>query len=323
MFCQTCILGARFDAQWVMNFHQHTVLNVQAGRQAQMAKEVEQRAYEIVEELRADIDFELDDVIAQIIRGLPEDYFTRLSRQDQLSQLKALLAMGVCNLRDEITLRSDDGCHIAVVARKNYPGLLANILTRLPSEGLLIGAKIFTSTEHDFIIDLFEFNSNGDSQAGEPIGQDVVENTIEKVSSLTGRSLERTREFVSHYHSTNRILESPKDIAEQFLAFLEVESTKDIVVRWVEVPGKDYARVTVSAGCSNARELFQRTAEFLGQRSLDIEQAFLHGMPIDEGDPMAIASFRVSGPGDDTLTLGESANQLADFLRGVNASSVD
>jgi UTP:GlnB (protein PII) uridylyltransferase len=305
-----------------MDLHQQPVSDVRERRQANMAEEIEQRAYEIVEELRADIDFELDDVIAQIVRGLPEDYFTRLSRQDQLSQLKALLAMGVCNLRDEITLRSDDGCHLAVVARKNYPGLLAGILKRLPSEGSLIGAKIFTSTEHDFIIDLFEFKSNGDSQAGEPIGSDVVENTIEKVASLTGKSFEQAREFVSHYHPTNRILESPKDIAEQFLAFLEVEATSEMAVRWVDVPGKDYARVTVSAGCSDARELFQRTAEFLGQRSLDIEQAFLHDIPIDEGARMAIASFRVSGPGDESVTFDQAASLLADFLRGADASDV-
>ena len=73
-----------------------------------MAEGIEQRAYEIVEELRADIDFELDDVIAGIVRGLPEDYFTSLSRQDQLTQLKALLAMGICNLKEEVMLRYDN-----------------------------------------------------------------------------------------------------------------------------------------------------------------------------------------------------------------------
>ena len=129
-----------------------------------MSEEIEHRAYEIVEELRADIDFELDDVIASIVRGLPEDYFKMLSRDDQLRQLKALLAMGVCNLDEEIMLRSDDGRQIAVVTRKNYPGLLANILKRIPTESELIGAKIFTSTGHDFIIDVFEFKPNGQSE---------------------------------------------------------------------------------------------------------------------------------------------------------------
>jgi hypothetical protein len=68
--------------------------------------------------------------------------------------------------------------------------------------------------------------------------------------------------------------------------------------------------------------LFQRTAEFLGQRSLDIEQAFLHDIPIDEGARMAIASFRVSGPGDESVTFDQAASLLADFLRGADASGV-
>ncbi len=106
-----------------------------------MSAETEQRAYEIVEELRADIDFELDDVITRIVRGLPEDYFTSLSRQDQLTQLKALLAMGVCNLKEEIMLRYDKGRHIAVVSRQNHPGLLANILQRLPRDSKLVAQR--------------------------------------------------------------------------------------------------------------------------------------------------------------------------------------
>ena len=36
------------------------------------------RTYDLVEELRADIDFELEDVITEIVRELPEDYFQRV-----------------------------------------------------------------------------------------------------------------------------------------------------------------------------------------------------------------------------------------------------
>ena len=60
------------------------------------------RMYDLVEELRADIDFELDDVITHIVRDLPEDYFHRLKRKDQLIHLKALLAISFCQLEEEI-----------------------------------------------------------------------------------------------------------------------------------------------------------------------------------------------------------------------------
>ena len=283
-------------------------------KRIEMSEEIEQRAYEIVEELRADIDFELDDVIARIVRGLPEDYFKMLSRDDQLRQLKALLAMGVCNLDEEIMLRSEDGRQIAVVARKNYPGLLANILKRIPSESQLIGAKIFTSTEHDFIIDLFEFKPNGDASQILPIDSHILETTIEQVAQLVGKPIDQIRQFVAHYHPGNRILSSPKDVAEQLLVFLDAEKSNETAVRWIDVEGADQSRVTISSGTLPARDVFRKTAEFLAKRSLDVEQAYLHDFPMDHTSRMAIASFLVSGPRPSDVAL--------DPLDSSNASVV-
>ncbi len=73
-----------------------------------MSTDSSQRAYHLVEELRAEVDFEIDDVITTIIRNLPEEYFRSLAHEDQLTHLKALLAISICNLKRELTLRSDD-----------------------------------------------------------------------------------------------------------------------------------------------------------------------------------------------------------------------
>ena len=85
----------------------------------------------------------------------------------------------------------------AVVSRQNYPGLLANILRRLPRDSKLIGAKIFTSIESDFIIDLFEFKSNDEDLNETTISPAEVEQTVEEVVQVTGRSVDQIREFVS------------------------------------------------------------------------------------------------------------------------------
>ncbi|MDE0935512.1 MAG: hypothetical protein OSA89_06330 [Mariniblastus sp.] len=261
-----------------------------------MSAEIEQRAHEIIEELRADIDFELDDVIARIVRGLPEDYFKMLSRDDQLRQLKALLAMGVCNLSEEIMLRSDDGQQVAVVARKNHPGLLANLLRRIPAESELIGAKIFTSTDHDFIIDLFEFKPVGKSESIAPVDRVELESTIESVVAKVGLPIDQVRKFVSQYHPGNRILSSPSDVADQFLVCLDSQRTNKTAIRWVAVNESESSRVTVASSSRSAREVFRKTAEFLAMRAWDIDRAFLHDLPLQEDAHMAIASFLVTGP---------------------------
>ena len=292
-----------------------------------MSAEIEQRAHEIVEDLRADIDFELDDVIARIVRGLPEDYFKMLSRDDQLRQLKALLAMGVCNLSEEIMLRSDDGQQIAVVARKNYPGLLANLLKRIPAELELIGAKIFTSTDHDFIIDLFEFKPIEKSAPTAPVDWVDLESTVEAVASKVGSPIDQVRDFVSQYHPGNRILSSPSDVADQFLVCLDSQRTKETAVRWISVGNERSSRVTVASSNRSARDVFRKTAEFLAMRAWDIDRAYLHDFPREENAHMAVASFLVAGPASESNStetkISPTSDQGRDDEQAANSIATD
>lgn len=292
-----------------------------------MSAEIEQRAHEIVEDLRADIDFELDDVIARIVRGLPEDYFKMLSRDDQLRQLKALLAMGVCNLSEEIMLRSDDGQQIAVVARKNYPGLLANLLKRIPAELELIGAKIFTSTDHDFIIDLFEFKPIEKPEPTAPVDWVDLESTVEAVASKVGSPIDQVRDFVSQYHPGNRILSSPSDVADQFLVCLDSQRTKETAVRWISVGDERSSRVTVASSNRSARDVFRKTAEFLAMRAWDIDRAYLHDFPREENAHMAVASFLVAGPAPESnsteIKISPTTDQGRDDQQASNSIATD
>eukprot|EP01047_Picozoa_sp_COSAG01_P017077 COSAG01_NODE_894_length_12903_cov_865.702353_5_plen_298_part_00 len=292
-----------------------------------MSAEIEQRAHEIVEDLRADIDFELDDVIARIVRGLPEDYFKMLSRDDQLRQLKALLAMGVCNLSEEIMLRSDDGQQIAVVARKNYPGLLANLLKRIPAELELIGAKIFTSTDHDFIIDLFEFKPIEKSEPAAPVDWVDLESTVEAVASKVGSPIDQVRDFVSQYHPGNRILSSPSDVADQFLVCLDSQRMKETAVRWISVGDERTSRVTVASSSRSARDVFRKTAEFFAMRAWDIDRAYLHDFPREENAHMAVASFLVAGPASESNSteskISPTSDQGRDDEQAANSIATD
>ena len=75
-----------------------------------MSDSTQSRVYDLVEELRADIDFELEDVITETVRELPEDYFQRVQRKDQLIHLKALLALSFCKLQEELVFAAATAC---------------------------------------------------------------------------------------------------------------------------------------------------------------------------------------------------------------------
>ena len=249
-----------------------------------------ERTQAIIEELRADIDFELDDVLAKIVNGLPEGYFRSFSNQELLKPLKALLALNICQLDEEIVLSSDNGRQLTVVANRNYPGQLAAILNRLPNEPALMGARVFTSKEHDFIIDLFEFRHQA-SREQPDISSSAISQLIEDVASITNHPADLITQFVSHYDQHNRILNYPNQVAEHFLAFNEIEDSQDVVVRCKLDAQTKQTQITVSLPNATGKEVFQRSAEFLGNQKLDIERAWLHDffpwMPIHTWQSLA------------------------------------
>lgn len=279
-----------------------------------------ERTQAIIEELRADIDFELDDVLVKIVNGLPEGYFRSFSNHDLLKPLKALLALGICQLDEEIQLTSDGGRQLTVVANRNYPGQLAAILKRLPDEPALMGARVFTSKAHDFIIDLFEFKQQASTDQP-AISSIAIAQLIEDVASITNQSTDSIAEFVSHYDRHNRILKYPNQVAEHFLAFNEIEHSRDVVVRCKLdtqcKPGTQtkLTQITVSLGSATGKEVFQRSAEFLGNQKLDIERAWLHDLfPLDANSHVAIASFLVDSSARSELDFDALSKELEQFI---------
>ncbi len=256
-----------------------------------MTIEETSRTYALIEELRADIDFELEDVITEIVRELPEDYFQRIKHADQLVHLKALLALSFCKLQEELMFRSSDGIHIAVIARQNYSGQLADILRRLPRDQNLIGAKIFTSQSHNFIIDLFEFEASSETQSQQPYSDQSLHTAAEALVSRLDADVKEITEFLSHYSPNNQILDQTTSLSEHFLAFKQLCADKKPAVRVIETSTTDLIRLTIASQRIDARALVHRVADYLGQKSFNIERAYLNDLHLKDASKVAIASF--------------------------------
>lgn len=275
--------------------------------------EIDRRAHEIVEELRADIDFEIDDVISKIVRGLPDDYFRILARGEQMKHLKALLALGVCNVDQEIMMQSDDEKFIAVVARKNFPGLLAKILKRLPNQRELVGAKIFTAKDQQFIIDLFEFKMESSPEAVSQIELLQLQEKIESVAKRTGHSIEDIGQFASQYDPNSPVFEDENYLVAQFSAYQLVATTDQVSVNIDQNIGTTSQQITVASGSVKAFDVFEKTAGYLAERSCDIEQAVLNDFACPSGKRASIASFRLSSAAH--LEQTDCSDGLAKFLQ--------
>jgi UTP:GlnB (protein PII) uridylyltransferase len=289
-----------------------------------MSSDTTSRTYALIEELRADIDFELEDVVTEIVRELPEDYFQRINHADQLVHLKALLALSFCKLQEELMFRSSDGIHIAVIARQNYSGQLADILNRLPDDQNLIGAKIFTSQSQNFIIDLFEFETPAETENAQ-LDPDQSAQAELKLTDATQALLERLEadvetiaEFLSHYSPNNQILTQTTSLCEHFLAYQQSRAEKKPAVRVVETSTENLIRLTTASQRIDARSLVHRIADYLGKESINIERAYLNDLLFKDSANVAIASFILASESVDSFASHSAAiSKLLDKCLGT------
>lgn len=255
----------------------------------------------------------MDDRIAESLQKLPPEYFRQISREDHLQHFKALVAIKVCDIRQEITIRHRNGRRITIISHQNHPGLLARLIRGLPRELPLIGAKIFTSTDDDFIVDVFDFQNaepNNEVQTGTDF--EKRKNVITSVAALTGAAVAEIEQFVSRYNQGHDILDSPEELSHQYVAFRETAHINDIVVLCGgERDG--LLKITVSAASSTTRSMFERAADFFGHRNINIAKAICDNVLYGDNIPVALLTFDVQVHKEvDTDAL---AGELKHFLR--------
>lgn len=253
-------------------------------------EDASQRVLALIEELRADIDFELDDAVTSIVRDLPDDYFRRINHENQLVHLKGLIASRICQLNGELFLPSADGSQIAVLGRKNYRGQLANILTELPGKQTrLVGANVYTARSHGFILDVFEFESDH-----QPADASFSEDVVLKISRDANAEIDTARDFLGRIRTTSAKAPNIEKLLRFFKAYAKVDAANPVVVDQGEESDGMF-NIVVAVHAQDERLVFRKTTESLSGVSLDIEQAELVVVRFDKaaGEPLSQRSEKV------------------------------
>ena len=251
-----------------------------------------------IQRVRQEIIDEMDGRIQETFRRLPTEYFREVPAEDYVQHFKALVAIEACDIRQEVLIRQRDGKRITIVSRENYPGLLARLIRNLPSDRPLVGAKIFSSADRDFIVDVFDFQ---DSVADEAtllqqtnIDDGRLDQIIEQVAKLTEAPETEIRPFIERYHRSHAILESPEDLAHQYVALKETAHMNDI--RVLCEPEAAGWKITVSAASATTRTVLGRAANYFGLRDINIEKAVLENVLVQDSMLIALLTFRVTVP---------------------------
>ena len=250
--------------------------------------------------VRQEIIDEMDGRIQETFRKLPAEYFREVAAEDYVQHFKALVAIEACDIRQEVLISQHDGKRVTIVSRENYPGLLARLIHKLPTDRPLVGAKIFSSTDQDFIVDVFDFQDEAAAETSNPQQKNTdggrLDPLIGKVAKLTGAEDAQVRPFIERYHRNHAILESPEDLAHQFVALKETAHMNDI--RVLCEPEADSWKITVSAASATTRTVLGRSANYFGLRDINIEKAVLENVLVQDSILIALLTFRVSVPDD-------------------------
>lgn len=249
--------------------------------------------------LRQQIVDQIDGRITDVLKSLPQEYFEQLRETERLEHFKALVALKVCDVDQEIMLRQQDGSRVTIISTQNYPGQLARMMHELPDEFPLVGAKIFTSANEDFIVDVFDYKIE-DSRSIEEADNDGNDRDeiVAEVMELTGATRLEVCQFIERFHCDHEILSSAEEIASQYIALRETEHINDIKVlyrlRSASVPGgKQMAKITISAASSTTREIVQRAASYLGNCGYDIRRALCENIVVGDTVEVALLTFHV------------------------------
>ena len=251
-----------------------------------------------IQRVRQEIIDEMDGRIQETFRKLPAEYFREVPAEEYAQHFKALVAIEACDIRQEVLIHQGDGKRITIVSRENYPGLLARFIHDLPTDRPLVGAKIFSSADNDFIVDVFDFQDDS-AGATDPIQQKNADDgrldqVIEQVAKLTKAMENEIRPFLKRYHRSHAIFESPEDLAHQYAALKETAHMNDI--RVLCEPEAGGWKITVSAASATTRTVLGRAANYFGLRDINIEKAVLENVLVQDSILVALLTFRVSVP---------------------------
>ena len=134
---------------------------------------------------------------------------------------------------------------------------------------------------------------------------------IAQVAKLTGAKKGEIWPFIQRYHRSHAILDSPEDLAHQYLALKQTAHMNDI--RVLCEPEAGTWKITVSAASATTRTVLGRIANYFGLRDINIEKAVLENVLVQDSILIALLTCQVTVP--ETFQPENVVAEMEHYLR--------
>ncbi len=253
--------------------------------------------HSLIDEVASGLREKTSEIVPWFLEQIPAAYFQDTDHETRLSHLRAIIAARASGLPLRMTLRSADGQRWTFISERDVPGLLARLVTQLPSDQPLRAAKVHTARDGTLVLDTFEFGERERFDASDP---DLAERRDLFLSYARSQGRE-TSEAALDAHLARCTADyartvTPFRLFRNLGLFDAVSGTDDTIVTLEREESEDGTnRVVMTVGNATPRRLFERLAALLGQHRIDIRRAHLDVFDDDGNGYVVQLSFIVRG----------------------------
>lgn len=256
---------------------------------------IEQQIAEVKESVIDALADSAAQVTPMFFENLPEDYFTSVDTETQLSHLKALIATKLSGFSQDILLKSKDGSLFTFIIENSYPGQLSELLHSLPHGQPLHTAKVFTAKDDSLILDIFHFGELPKFDQDDDDDRKKMEELLAFAKDKIARP-EDIADFEIHLRlCSQQYLHTvrPERLLQHYRIVSTIRGTNDTVIN-IEHRFSDRTEITIGIGLPNRRAMFERISRYFGKMGVDIKRAHMESFRRGDGAAIVLLGFQVS-----------------------------
>ncbi len=232
--------------------------------------------------------------VPHFLATMPNNYFTETDHSQRLNHIKAIIAADTKSLAQGIMISDDEHGIYTFISNRNYPGQLSKYVRSLPNTCPLDSAKVYTAADKSIVLDVFHFGCRAPYSYEQEKHLVKACQMIEHAKTLANDITQDQLDQHLRLCSADYVLTSEPDrLCEHFKIVKQVYSTGNAYVALEKHQGK-LSHINVCIGHVDRRLLFERITHYLGQRSVNINGAYLDSFEQPNSDIISLLSFEVS-----------------------------
>lgn len=230
-------------------------------------------------------------------QNMPADYFHAVGEVDQIAHLSTLATTGLAGIDQNLLLTSNHGQCYTFINRKNYSGLLSELLSQLPKDKPLLSAKIFTSNKGDVVIDIFDFAPQRQFEASNPVNRERLDQLINSITEFEPSLAMEDLIGLLHACSEDYVLTtSDRRLCRHFKMVQSLWGNDDVKLESLTHSGDNYTDVTIGFGHGDTRHVFERICAYFGRHHIDIHRAHFETFQNDKHERVSLIGLLISNP---------------------------